>query len=77
MILMMHVSMLAMLKENPALVKDIARKGQELVRERHTLGARVLPFVESIKTDRDKTGADPAKATFSMACIFRGLRLRS
>ena len=43
--------LLAMLKENPALVKDIASKGEELVRERHTLGARVLPFVEAIKTE--------------------------
>jgi glycosyltransferase involved in cell wall biosynthesis len=43
--------LLAMLKENPALVKGIASKGEELVRERHTLGARVLPFVDAIKAE--------------------------
>ena len=43
--------LLAMLKENPALVKDIARKGEALVRERHSLGARVLPFVDAIKAE--------------------------
>jgi hypothetical protein len=44
-------SLLAMLKEHPALVKEIASKGEELVRECHTLGARVLPFVEAIKAE--------------------------
>ena len=42
---------LSMLKENPALVTAIARKGEALVRERHTLGARVPPFVEAIRAE--------------------------
>jgi glycosyltransferase involved in cell wall biosynthesis len=42
---------LAMLRDNPDLVRDIARKGEDFVRERHTLGSRVMPFVEAIKAD--------------------------
>ena len=42
---------LAMLRDNPDLVRDIARKGEDFVRERHTLGSRVMPFVEAIRAD--------------------------
>ena len=42
---------LAMLGENPDIVEDVARRGEELVRERHTLGSRVMPFVEAIRAD--------------------------
>ena len=42
---------LAMLGENPDIVEEVARRGEELVRERHTLGSRVMPFVEAIRAD--------------------------
>lgn len=44
-------NLLAMLRDNPDLVREIARKGEDFVRERHTLGSRVMPFVEAIKAD--------------------------
>jgi len=42
---------LAMLRENPGLVAAVARNGEELVRERHTMGSRVKPYVEAIKAE--------------------------
>jgi len=42
---------LAMLRENPDLVDEVARKGEELVRARHTMGSRVKPYLEAIKAE--------------------------
>jgi spore maturation protein CgeB len=42
---------LAMLRENPGLVEEVARKGEELVHERHTMGSRAKPYVEAIKAE--------------------------
>jgi len=42
---------LAMLRDNPGLVAAVARKGEELVRERHTMGSRVKPYVEAITAE--------------------------
>jgi len=42
---------LAMLRENPDLVDEVARKGEELVRARHTMGSRAKPYVEAIKAE--------------------------
>ena len=44
-------SKLAMLGENPDIVEEVARRGEEFVREHHTLGSRVMPFVEAIRAD--------------------------
>lgn len=43
--------LLSSLHKSPELIKSIATCGEELVHERHTLGARVLPFVEAIKSE--------------------------
>jgi len=42
---------LAMLGANPDIVANVARKGEDFVLEHHTLGSRVMPFVEAIRAD--------------------------
>lgn len=42
---------LVMLRDNPDIVERIARKGEDFVREHHTLGSRIIPFVDAIRTD--------------------------
>jgi len=62
---------LDMLRKNPDLVEEVARKGEELVREHHTMGSRVASYVDAIKSDI-KSAQTPEKPLRGWCKLFGG-----